>query len=1593
MGLLDYSMRVAGQNSAHLMGLDGQTDATTGDGGGYISPQMQQAMENQADARSGGERAWDDALTFMESPGVQYSVMTAGAVAAMVKGGMGMVACATAAGGTATAGTFALGAAGPLIPILAGVAAGFAGHAIGSWAGDRIGAAMGLEPLSGPSEQPACVGDKIYHAPSGLVSALMGAAVVLGALAAIGAAAALTAATGGAAAPLLVATVAFVAGGLVGGAFMGAAGSLGSQGEEKGEIAVGSPNVCFEGKPVAHVTSIVNCRDHGAAKAVAQGSETVFANGFPIARKGHKTNCDGTIQTGRETVLMDLTTSAAQLDIDGGWLNRLTRSAVVLADFLPFPRGGKRPRSGNSPQTPPRPAGGQTTRPPRFPTLSAAARGVNNFFLRLEGDPVDVASGQVCEFRTDLTIPGTIPLVLERSYRRGATGIQGNDWSGTWAQHLRLEGEAIIYQDPDGVEFTFEAPENDVWALNLRCPHLELAGTRSGELYLFDHRSQLFTLFNTRRGGHVLLTGFQDRNGNEIRLHYGENGLASVTHSDGFQLVVDSENMLIRHATLVGRDADDCVFTWQYDSAGRLLRVDSAQAGHLRYGYDEGGRLAMWADSQLTRAYFAYDSDDRVIRNWSDSGHLSVELSYDLAERRTRVTDAAGILRIYDWTERGLVWRETDPAGGEWRTDWGPSCEILARIDPLGARWSYDYDDYVNLIRVTDPDGRSEQWEYGPDRLPSAHIDAGGARSVYRYDDRGNLVALIGPDGAQRILRRDTRGRITRIDHPLNRQERIYYDALGRPARLQSVAGRETRLTHDTEGRLLSVTDEIGAETIFEVRRGPANPRGAIAAVTRADSTRVSARRNSEGLVTSVTDGEGHSREFRFGAFDLPLETRDALGNRVRLEHDHALRLTAVINEMGQRYELAYDASGNLVAERDYAGLVTRYGHDAAGRLIARIAPDGVVTRFVWSPGGLLLQAGTGEGPGAGVTEYAYDTAGRVTRIADGTSVIEFAYDETGRLIREVVDGRSLTHDYEPGSSLRIARGGDGLALAAEFSAGGDLDALHFAGQALRFGRDARGLEVLRQSEAGYALAQGWTVTRQLAEQMAGPVSALTPDARAGMLAAGPWAVGGSAAGVRARRSYDWDRAGRAIAITDANAGETRLSYDARGLVGATAQRQSAGAAPVLRQFDYDPSRNLVALAEDMRVERVEQEKGRIRQRGRIHYRHDSRGRVIEKRVEEPGFRPRIWAMTWDLRDRLVRLEAPDGAVWRYDYDPLDRRIRRLRVITGGAAAPAAPDRPQAVPKDAAAAAMQRAGSAYQWDGDRIIAEAPLYADGTVAWDRAEHWIYEPGSFRPMARVMDGEVQHIVTDHLGTPREMLSDDGETVLWRAEPGLWGRLDRVERAANENCPIRFQGQWEDAESGLYYNRFRYYDPDATQYLSPDPIGLDGGIRPQGYVDDPNGYVDPLGLAGCSTRLRANLNEEMGLPRSTAWPGYQAQHLVPGALSNHPTIRHAGIDIDAAANGMPLPNRRAPISPMTRHQGSHPGYNRAVDAALDRIGTNRSRQDTASELGRLQDLLRRHQQNGLPIRSSDMSRDTAQGTQRVFEMWDKLLRNAGF
>ncbi|CDH07611.1 hypothetical protein XBO1_440005 [Xenorhabdus bovienii str. oregonense] len=125
----------------------------------------------------------------------------------------------------------------------------------------------------------------------------------------------------------------------------------------------------------------------------------------------------------------------------------------------------------------------------------------------------------------------------------------------------------------------------------------------------------------------------------------------------------------------------------------------------------------------------------------------------------------------------------------------------------------------------------------------------------------------------------------------------------------------------------------------------------------------------------------------------------------------------------------------------------------------------------------------------------------------------------------------------------------------------------------------------------------------------------------------------------------------------------------------------------------------------------------------------------------------------------------------------------------------------------------------------------------------------------PSARFERGKLHYIVSDHQGTVREMLSEEG-VLVWAQRLTTWGKAERFQVIASNNpdyhvnCNQRFCGQFEDEESGLYYNRFRYYSPETGQYISPDPIGLLGGVNPYGYVHNPTNFIDPFGLAPCPT-----------------------------------------------------------------------------------------------------------------------------------------------
>jgi RHS repeat-associated protein len=167
----------------------------------------------------------------------------------------------------------------------------------------------------------------------------------------------------------------------------------------------------------------------------------------------------------------------------------------------------------------------------------------------------------------------------------------------------------------------------------------------------------------------------------------------------------------------------------------------------------------------------------------------------------------------------------------------------------------------------------------------------------------------------------------------------------------------------------------------------------------------------------------------------------------------------------------------------------------------------------------------------------------------------------------------------------------------------------------------------------------------------------------------------------------------------------------------------------------------------------------------------------------------------------------------------------------------------------------------YWWDGNTPLHEwtypledrPKIIKDefGFESKDREEPtpdvitWIFEEGTFKPAAKLTENGNYYIITDYLGTPAQMYDAKGK-VTWETELDIYGRVRKFTGSSLSDCPFRYQGQYHDEETGLYYNRFRYYSPDEGIYISQDPIGLEGNNPTlYGYVKDVNTLVDLFGL----------------------------------------------------------------------------------------------------------------------------------------------------
>nr|WP_198044743.1 RHS repeat-associated core domain-containing protein [Lysinibacillus timonensis] len=212
---------------------------------------------------------------------------------------------------------------------------------------------------------------------------------------------------------------------------------------------------------------------------------------------------------------------------------------------------------------------------------------------------------------------------------------------------------------------------------------------------------------------------------------------------------------------------------------------------------------------------------------------------------------------------------------------------------------------------------------------------------------------------------------------------------------------------------------------------------------------------------------------------------------------------------------------------------------------------------------------------------------------------------------------------------------------------------------------------------------------------------------------------------------------------------------------------------------------------------------------------YDEEGNLIKK-VENNGD---TWKYEYYGNGMMAKVIKPDKTEVTFKYDSLGRRIEKSSEVK----------------------TMR-----FVWDGNTILHEYCSQNDAAKLEndnDNLVTWVFNDG-FVPSAKITSEGNYSIISDYLGTPVEAYDEIGNKV-WSAELDVYGRVKEF-IGEKDFIPFRYQGQYDDVEIGLYYNRFRYYDPEQGNYTQIDPIGLAGGNPTlYGYIRDSNVMIDPFGL----------------------------------------------------------------------------------------------------------------------------------------------------
>ncbi|PSU34144.1 RHS repeat-associated core domain-containing protein [Photobacterium lutimaris] len=900
---------------------------------------------------------------------------------------------------------------------------------------------------------------------------------------------------------------------------------------------------------------------------------------------------------------------------------------------------------------------------------------------------------------------------------------------------------------------------------------------------------------------------------------------ASLSHdSRGYYLLTLNDGRQIRfvyqHQRWVAdriRASELEIYHLTYSEAGRLIRISARGNRQLECRYDAGGNLievlgkGAAAQASLSLSSYEYDVTGDLTRATNRQQHIE-HYWYDghLLRQRQR---ASGFSHYFEWSGSGpqarclAQWGD----GGHYcyRFEYDEINYTSVSTDSLGNTWRYEHNAQGLLTRKVSPKGNIWRFSYDSLSRKVAEIMPDGAVTHYRYNENGQLSELETADKSVTTFRYNRLGQIIQTTDGESRVWRSNYNSFGRLLSQIGPDGAKREYEYDRHGMLVRIKDandrhqcfwwnDQGRLTAFQdgeaVTRYSYDGLGEINGTINADGWVTQYSRNSQGAVSGIVQyhetqpNESKVQQIEYDNAGRVVSVTDTLGRNTNVHYEGLSQPVRLDRPDGSWLVFQYDQERNLTSIERSDGNTYQLEYDGEERVSKTVGFDGRTQQYHYDGQGQLVRLSE---QGGRYVRLRRDLCGRVIEQQSGNKSTSpqtnhFCYDKLGRIRYANNAERKVTVSYHAnGQPLEVWQ--DNWQLQHQYNAVGQRVGTRLPdGQQIRYRYNEHGLlSAIDWNRQPLIECQFDSSGRETSRQQSNSIIHHQQFDMQGRLSEQSW----QQAQQRHQRYYQYNEGNQLVGIDDSEQGLSEFHFDPLDQLRAFLQPKQQ------ETYSLDGFGNTEGEESNVQGDRLLSQKG-------IQYTYDAFGN--QTRLQSPtDYQQRQYSGL----NQLTSVKS-SGRLTQYQYDALGRRSAKI---------------------------TERGRTDYLWDGEQLIGE---YSSGEFTW-----YIYAPGTFKPIALSKQGQIYHYHLDHLGTPLK-LTDSRGTVAWLASYQVNGRAEiEIESVVN---PLRFQGQYYDEESGLHYNRFRYYDPQTGRFIHQDPIGLLGGINHYQYAPNPLQWIDPLGLS---------------------------------------------------------------------------------------------------------------------------------------------------